>query len=233
MWELDHKEGRALKNWCFRTVVLEKSLGSPLDNKEIKPVNPKGNQSWILLGRTNVEAEAPILWSPDVKSQVIEKTLMLGKIEDRRRRRWQRMRWLDSITDSIDMNLGKLWEVGRNREAWRTVAHGIANSWIQLGDWTTITSLVLPAQGPLFTNRVQSFFLARETTEQRDMEAVYFPFYLLAFLRTIQGVNLNLVQFPHVWAVLFGLVQVSFIFIGFEETNFLLGKLCGCTQPRG
>ena len=79
MWQLDHKEGWASKNWCFRTVVLEKTLESPLDSKEIKPVHPKGNQSWIFIGRTEAEAEAPILWPPDMKSQFIEKDLDAGK----------------------------------------------------------------------------------------------------------------------------------------------------------
>ena len=95
MWELYHKESWVPKNWCF-WIGLEKTLESPLDNKEIKPVNPKGNQLWIFIGRTDAEAEAPILWPPDVKGQL--KSLMLGKTEGKRRRGWQRMRWLDSIT---------------------------------------------------------------------------------------------------------------------------------------
>ena len=101
MWELDHKESWVLKNWCFQTSVLEKTLESPLDCKEIKPVHPKGNQSWIFIGRTDAEAETPILWPPDAADS-LEKTLMLGKIEGRRRRGQQRMRWLDGITDSMD-----------------------------------------------------------------------------------------------------------------------------------
>ena len=107
MWELDYKESWVLKNWCFWTVVLEKTLESPLDCKEIKPVNPEGNQSWIFIGRTDAEAEAqaPILWPPDARNGSLEKTLMLGKTEGRRRRGWQRMRWLDGITDSMDMSL--------------------------------------------------------------------------------------------------------------------------------
>ena len=86
MWELDHKEGYVLKNWRFWIVVLEKTLESPLDSKEIKPVNPKGYQPWIVIGRTDAEAEAPILWLPDAESQLIRKDLMLGKIEGRKRR---------------------------------------------------------------------------------------------------------------------------------------------------
>ena len=95
MWELDYKESWEPKNRYFRTVVLEKTLESPLDCKEIQPVHPKGNQSWIFTGRIDAEAETPILWPPDGKSQFIGKGLMLGKIKGRRRRVWQRMRWLD------------------------------------------------------------------------------------------------------------------------------------------
>ena len=99
MWELDYKESWTLKNSCFWTVVLEKTLGSPVDFREIQPVHPKGNQSWIFIGRTDVEVETPILWPPDVKNLLIGKTLMLGKIEGSRRRGWQRIRWLDDITN--------------------------------------------------------------------------------------------------------------------------------------
>ena len=113
MWELDHKEGWALQNLYFQTVVLEKTLESPLDCKEIKAVSPQGNQLWIFIGRTDAEAEAPVLRPPDVKSWLAGKELMLGKTEGKRRREWQRMRRLDSITDSLDMNLSRLWEIVR------------------------------------------------------------------------------------------------------------------------
>ena len=107
MWDLNHKEGWALKNWCFWIVVLEKTLESLLNCKEIKQVNTRGNQAWIVTGRTDAEAESPILWPPEAKNWLIG-TLMLGKIEGRRRRGQQRMRWLDGITGSKDRNLSKL-----------------------------------------------------------------------------------------------------------------------------
>ena len=108
MWELDHNQGWVLKNWCFWIVVLGKTFESPLDNKEIKSVSPKGNQLWIVIGWTDAEAEAPILWPPDVKSWLIRKDPDAGKDWGRRRRRQQRMRWLDDFINTVDMSLSKL-----------------------------------------------------------------------------------------------------------------------------
>ena len=139
MWELDHKEGWMPKNWYFWAVVLEKTPESPLDSKEIQPVNPKGNQPWIFIGRIDAEAEAPILRPPDAKSWLIGKDFNAGKDWVQEERGQQRKRSLDGINDSMDMSLSKFQEIVEDKGAWCATVRGVTKNWIRLSSWTTTT----------------------------------------------------------------------------------------------
>ena len=143
MWELDFKESWALKNWCFWTVVLEKTLESPLDCKEIQPVHPKGDQSWVFIGRTDFEAATPILWPPDVKSWLIGKDPDAGKDqgqEEKGTTEDELVGWHHRLNGH---GLSGLQELVMDREAWRAADHGVTKSWAWLSDWTELNWFAL------------------------------------------------------------------------------------------
>ena len=139
MWELDHKEGWAPKNWCFWTVVLERTLESPLDCKEIQPVHPKGDQPWDFFGRNDAEAETPVLWPSHVKSWLIGKDSDTGRDWEQEEKGTTE----DKITDSMDVSRSELRELVMDREAWRAAFHGVTKTWTQLSDWTETELKVL------------------------------------------------------------------------------------------
>ena len=152
MWELDHKESWVSKNWCFWTVVLEKTLESPLDCRRsnqsiLKEISPEYSLEGLTL-KLKLQYFGHLMGRLDS----LEKTLMLGKIEGRRRRRWQRMRWLDSITDLLDMSLSKLQELVMDRDTWSTAVHGVAKIQTRLSDWSEF-SLKKPKRKTVFSMR--------------------------------------------------------------------------------
>ena len=138
MWELDYKESWAPKNWCFWTVVLEKTLESPLDCKEIQPVHPKGDQSWVFTGRTDVEAETPILWPPDVKSWLIWKDLDAGKDWGKEEKGTTEDEMVGCYHRLNGHEFGWTPELVMHKVAWHAAVHGITKSRTRLSNWTEL-----------------------------------------------------------------------------------------------
>ena len=173
-------------NWCFWTVVLEKTLESPLDSKEIKPVHPKGSQPWIFIERTDTEAEAPILWPPDWKSRLIGKDPDAGNEWNKRRRGWQRIRCLNSISNAMDMSLSKLWEIVRNREAWCAIVHRVTKSQTRFRDWTT-TKYKINTQHKHYDFSLRGNYSIEDLAVKENSISYKSPVTVLTFIKSTNG----------------------------------------------
>ena len=186
-WELEYRECWAPKNWCFWTLVLEKTLESPLDWKEIQPIHPKGNQSWIFIGRTDAEAETPILWPPDVKNWLIGKDPDAGK-DWRQEEKGTAEDEMDGITDLMAMSLSKLQEMVMDREAGQAAVHGVTKSWTLLSDWTELNDMIkmsyLWSSFPKLINQI----ILRKSTDKSQLRDILHNTWP-AFLKTTKVIK--------------------------------------------
>ena len=186
-WQLEYREWWEPKNWCFWTLVLEKTLESPLDWKEIQPIRPKGNQSWIFIGRTDAEAETPILWPPDVKNWLIGKDPDAGK-DWRQEEKGTEEDKMDGITDLMAMSLSKLQEMVMDREAGQAAVHGVTKSWTLLSDWTELNDMIkMPYLWSSFPKLINQIILRKSTdkSQLRDILHNTWP----AFLKTTKVIK--------------------------------------------